>query len=365
MTHRPPSAASLSAEAQLRALSADSLAWIAQHWIAIGLAAVVAAIVALGLRSARAWGARLCEGSATGAGWGVVVGRALTHTNDFFIGMAAARLVLSYVRAPEMIDKTVVLLFTVATAFQGAIWAREVVLGAIERRTASEQGHGEALLNAMGLIRILVSAALFAIALVVVLDNAGVNVTALVAGLGVGGIAIGLAAQGIFADLFAALAILFDQPFKRGDNIQFGDSSGTVEEVGLKSTRIRAFTGEQRIISNRILLDREILNTTRRKHIRIRMPIALDYRTCPDILSKVPTLAGDIVRSHGATPARAGFAGLSEGALNLELEFDFPGDDWSAAHAGRDKILIDLLRGLSREGVRLTPPARMNHVTTV
>ncbi|MDA4831278.1 mechanosensitive ion channel family protein, partial [Enterobacter hormaechei] len=79
---------------------------------------------------------------------------------------------------------------------------------------------------------------------VVVLDNLGVNVTGLVAGLGVGGIAIGLAAQGIFADLFAALAIIFDRPFRRGDTISYGSSSGTIESIGLKSTRIRAFTGE-------------------------------------------------------------------------------------------------------------------------
>jgi small-conductance mechanosensitive channel len=78
---------------------------------------------------------------------------------------------------------------------------------------------------------------MFAIAIIVILDNLGVNVTALVAGLGIGGIAIGLAAQGIFSDLFAALAILFDKPFRRGDTISYGTSIGTVEKIGLKTTR--------------------------------------------------------------------------------------------------------------------------------
>ena len=89
----------------------------------------------------------------------------------------------------------------------------------------------------MALIRVLVSVALFAIALIVILDNLGVNVTALVAGLGIGGIAIGLAAQGIFSDLFAALAIMFDRPFRRGDTIRYGTTTGTVERIGLKTTR--------------------------------------------------------------------------------------------------------------------------------
>ena len=112
----------------------------------------------------------------------------------------------------------------------------------------------------MAIIRLLVSVALFAIAIIVILDNLGVNVTALVAGLGIGGIAIGLAAQGIFSDLFAALSILFDKPFRRGDSIQFDETAGTVERIGLKTTRLRSLTGEQVVMANTKLLEREIHN---------------------------------------------------------------------------------------------------------
>ena len=112
----------------------------------------------------------------------------------------------------------------------------------------------------MAIIRVLVSVALFAIAIIVILDNLGVNVTALVAGLGIGGIAIGLAAQGIFSDLFAALAILFDKPFRRGDTIRYDNSVGTVERIGLKTTRLRSLTGEQMVMANTKLLEREIHN---------------------------------------------------------------------------------------------------------
>src|SRR3546814_13179168 len=101
-----------------------------------------------------------------------------------------------------------------------AIWAREIILGLVERRTTADES--QSLANAMGLIRVLVTFALFAIALIVVLDNLGVNVTGLVAGLGIGGIAIGLAAQGIFSDLFAALSIIFDKPFRRSEERRVG-----------------------------------------------------------------------------------------------------------------------------------------------
>ncbi len=103
----------------------------------------------------------------------------------------------------------------------------------------TDQDHG-ALASATGIIRFLVSFTLFSLALVLVLGNLGVNVTGLVAGLGVGGIAIGLAAQGIFKDLFAALAIIFDRPFRKGDSVKWSGISGTVEAIGLKTTRIRA-----------------------------------------------------------------------------------------------------------------------------
>ena len=134
--------------------------------------------------------------------------------------MLAAQLVSGYAaRTAARSTTTINFLFTIAAVFQAAIWARELILGVIEHRTARRGLFGRALGSAMGLIRLLVTFALFAIALIVVLDNLGVNVTGLVAGLGVGGIAIGLAAQGIFADLFAALAIIFDKPFRRGDVI--------------------------------------------------------------------------------------------------------------------------------------------------
>ena len=134
--------------------------------------------------------------------------------------------------------------FIIAFALQGAVWVRELILGVIRRKVAEEQGAGT-LGNAMAIIRVLISVALFAVAAILILENLGVNVTALIAGLGIGGIAIGLAAQGIFSDLFAALSILFDKPFKKGDTIRYDQSTGTVERIGLKTTRLRALSGEQ------------------------------------------------------------------------------------------------------------------------
>jgi small-conductance mechanosensitive channel len=343
---------------QLQTLWNDSVAWLGSHWLQILVAVGIATAIVAILHVLRRWGMRLCEKSVGPAGWGTILGRTIARTGHFFIIMLAAKLVAGYANPPEMVAKTIDFLFTLAAVFQAAIWARELILGAIEKRTESENYHGEALLSALGLIRLLVTFALFAIALVVVLDNLGVNVTGLVAGLGVGGIAIGLAAQGIFADLFAALAIIFDRPFRRGDRIHYDQTKGTVEAIGLKSTRIRAFTGEERVISNKQLLDKEIQNVSARHHVRNRLMIGIAYETPPDVLEAIPAMLEAIVEAAGAHASRASYEAFGPSSVDLVLEFDVPGDDVPASNAARDKIIIGILRKFAAEGITIPYPAQ-------
>ena len=347
--------------AQAGALLHSSVIWLQQHWLQILIAVGIGVAIALLLFWLRAFGPRLAQRSASGKGWAAVFGRAVERTNSFFIITLSAKLVDGYAATPADVDKTITFLFTVAAVFQAAIWARELILGAIEHRTRDEHYSGEALMSAMGLIRLLVSFAVFAIALVVVLSNLGVNVTGLVAGLGVGGIAIGLAAQGIFADLFAALAIIFDRPFRRGDKVSYGTTSGVIEAIGLKSTRIRAFTGELRIISNRNLLDKEIQNTSQRDHIRVAYTIGVAYETPPETLERLPQMLIELVEAEGATAARAGFESFGASSLDFTLLVDTPGDDWATAHATRNRLLVAIMRRFSREGITIAYPTQTTY----
>ncbi|KTT70769.1 mechanosensitive ion channel family protein [Sphingomonas endophytica] len=347
--------------AQVEALFRSSIVWLQQNWLHILIAVGVGVVIALVLFWIRAFGPRLAQRSASGKGWAAVLGRAIERTNAFFIVMLSAKLVDGYAATPPEVDKTITFLFTVAAVFQAAIWARELILGAIEHRTRGEHYSGEALMSAMGLIRLLVSFAVFAIALVVVLSNLGVNVTGLVAGLGVGGIAIGLAAQGIFADLFAALAIIFDRPFRRGDKVSYDNTNGVIEAIGLKSTRIRAFTGELRIISNRNLLDKEIQNTTQRDHVRVSYTIGVAYETPPDTLARVPAILTELVEAEGAKVARAGFESFGASSLDFVLQVDTPGDDWATAHATRNRLLVAIMRRFASEGISIPYPTQTTY----
>ncbi|PCG15183.1 MULTISPECIES: mechanosensitive ion channel family protein [Sphingomonas] len=343
---------------QMTALFGSAVTWLQERWLEILIAIGAGVAIALLLFWLRGLGARLAARSASGKGWSAVVGRAIERTGGFFIVMVSARLVSGYAATPPEVDKTASFLFTVAAVFQAAVWARELILGAIEHRTRSEHYSGEALMSAMGLIRLLVSFAVFAIALVVVLDNLGVNVTGLVAGLGVGGIAIGLAAQGIFGDLFAALAIIFDRPFRRGDKISYDNTSGVIEAIGLKSTRIRAFTGELRIISNRNLLDKEIQNTTMRDHVRVTYTIGVAYETPPETLARLPDMLTELVEAEQAKVARAGFESFGASSLDFVLQVDTPGDDWGTAHATRNRLLVAIMRRFAEEGISIPYPTQ-------
>jgi small-conductance mechanosensitive channel len=165
-------------QAQANTLFHDSLIWIETHWLNIAIAAGVALAIVLALHAVRGWALRLCQRGAGVANWYSIIGRALSKTGNFFILMVALRLVSGYANPPVMVTTTIGFLFTVSAVFQAAIWVREIIFGAIEHRTTAEDYHGAGLTSAIGIIRMLVSVVLFAIALVTVLSNVGVNASA-------------------------------------------------------------------------------------------------------------------------------------------------------------------------------------------
>jgi len=201
---------------------------------------------------------------------------------------------------------------------------------------------------------------------VVILDNLGVNVTALVAGLGIGGIAIGLAAQGIFSDLFAALAIVFDRPFRRGDTVRYGTGTdvtvGTVERIGLKTTRLRSQTGEQVIMANTKLLEQEVRNLAEAKVRRVTIPFSLTYKTSPEILERLPRIAEDVLKAvKTAKPVRCVATAFAPSSIDCELVYDDRtiSPDTLAHH--KSDIIIGIARAFEREGIEFAYPTQTTY----
>ncbi len=322
----------------------------------IGLA-VAAGIVAFML-VLRGIGAMMAASDPDCTRWRGIIGRVLAKTGVLFMIAAAIDIVVTYAAVPPRIGRLADIFFIIAFAFQGAIWARELILGVIGRRAGDDAGEST-LANAMTIIRVLVSVALFAIAIIVILDNIGVNVTALIAGLGIGGIAIGLAAQGIFSDLFAALAILFDRPFRRGDTIRYGQSTGTVEKIGLKTTRLRSLDGQQLVMANTKLLEQEIHNYAAGHSRRTLLTFGLVYQTSPDLLERVPDLAGSVVGNRsGCTLVRCAILGFGASSIDFELIFDSATTDPDVVGADRTAIVVDLMRLFALHGLEFAYPTQ-------
>ena len=319
--------------------------------LVVGLA-VGAALVAIML-ALRSFGERTVRRDPDNLGWRCVIGRVLAKTSVLFMFLAAADVVSTYAELPHKVGRLIDIAFTIASALQGAVWGRELILGVIGRKVAVENGSGS-LGNAMAIIRLLISVALFAIAIILILDNLGVNVTALVAGLGIGGIAIGLAAQGIFSDLFAALSILFDKPFKRGDTIRYDNSTGTVERIGLKTTRLRSVTGEQLIMANTKLLEREIHNLAHAKVRRVTLYLAIGGEASAEAIDAVATAAeASVSAQKGCKPVRCVLSGAGGGALAFDLVYDDSTHDNDKLATNRGGILRSLIEALGAHKLQL------------
>ena len=332
--------------------------WVQNNYVELGIAVVAAIIVFVALSWLKRIAANIARASEHRAHLKSIVARTLARTSRFFRIMVSIELVNQIANAPAALTQTVDILFTIAIVIQVAIWLREIILGLIERRAGEGVHEHDTLQSAMVLIRLLVSFVLFAVATIVVLDNLGVNVTGLVAGLGVGGIAIGLAAQGIFSDLFAAISIIFDKPFRRGDTVSYDNTIARVEVIGMKSTRLRALTGEEKIISNSKLLEKEITNNTLTLYRRVTFVLTLVYQTPPALARRVPDILRAVVEANGAQFIRAGFNNFAASALDFHLVFDIESDDVEEMFQARHDIGIAIIDSFAREGICFAYPTQ-------
>jgi small-conductance mechanosensitive channel len=336
--------------------------WILANLDRLAIGGLIAAAIVAFMLAMRWVGHRLLAGEPEMWGWKGIIGRVLAKTSVFFMIAAAIDIVVSYAAIPTKLAHLADIFFIVAASLQVAIWAREIIIGVIRSRVGEDPG-ASTLGNAMALIRVFVNVVVFAIALVVILDNLGVNVTAIVAGLGIGGIAIGLAAQGIFSDLFAALSIVFDRPFRRGDTIRYGTgtdvTTGTVERIGLKTTRLRSQTGEQVIMANTKLLEQEVRNLADAKARRVSLPFSLTYQTSAETLEQLPAIAEEVVKAvKTAKFVRCIPTAFAPSSIDCELVYDDRtiSPDTLAHH--RADIIVGIARAFAGEKIDFAYPTQ-------
>jgi small-conductance mechanosensitive channel len=347
----------------------QAVTWLQANGISWGLALAIIAMVFLGLRFLRSvLYHSLHRSKKPETAWQNIVARVIGATNSLFLLIYSCAIVVPFFL--ELTERQQVWFdrfFTIILALQFAFWARVVALAFLER-AAGRHGTGDesALANALGLLNVFANVLVFAVALIFIIDNLGGDVTALIAGLGVGGIAIGLAAQSLFEDLFAGLSIILDKPFVRGDFIIFGDKMGTVQKVGLKSTRITTLQGQQLTVNNSKLLDYEINNYRRMAERRVVTKLGVVYQTPRAKLSMVPGEIARIVQNTDRVRFdRCHLSGYGDFAILFELVYWIQDRDYAVYMDIQQEILLQIHDLFERHEIEFAYPTQTLHVESL
>jgi len=216
---------------------------------------------------------------------------------------------------------------------------------------------------AAGLIGKISKIALWIIGLLLVLSNFGINVNSLIAGMGIGGIAIAFALQGILSDLFSSFAIYFDKPFVVGDFIAVGDSSGTVERIGIKTTRLRSDQGEELVISNQELTTARVQNFKKVEARRVKVILGVLYETPTELLREIPKILEKIVEDvELARLNRVHFVSFDDFALTFELVYFIDSPEHSVYMDARQEINFQIKTEFEKRGISMAYPTQTLYI---
>ena len=259
---------------------------------------------------------------------------------------------------PAQVDRVLNVVIVFGVAVQGALWAVTALRFAIERHYAKGGSNDAGSRASVGVIMFLGQMVIWAIFVLLALDNLGVNITALVAGMGIGGIAIALAVQTILGDLLGSMSIALDKPFVVGDSLRIDDIEGTVENIGIKSTRLRSVTGEQIILSNADVLKSRVRNMGRMPERRASFRLRFPYDTAHEDLARISKLVEEAVTAVPNTRfVSCLLAAIGDYALEFEVIY------FTANTDGRIPLVTDavnrgILERLGAAGISLTYPTQ-------
>lgn len=281
------------------------------------------------------------------------------QTKGWFLMLIAANLALRSINANSTFDTVFGRLLVIGMLVQMGLWATAGLGRFMLLRRQKQLEEDASAVAAMDVVSFLTRVAVWAIIFLLALDNVGINITALVAGLGVGGIAVALAAQNIISDLFASLSIVLDKPFVLGDFLVIDDLAGNVEKVGLKTTRVRSLSGEQLVFSNNDLLKCRIRNYGRMFERRIAFTIGVVYQTPAEKLEQIPKILEDIMaKQESARFDRAHFQRFGDFSLNFEIVYFVASSDYRLYMDIQQAVNLEIYRRFADAGIEFAYPTQ-------
>ena len=286
----------------------------------------------------------------------VVVG-ALRKTKLLYLVIVSIFAGTIWVSLPADVRSVLWRVTVVATIIQAGIWISTALQIWLENyQKEKTDGADRMTMNALSFLGRI---ALWSIVFLLILDNLGIDVTALVAGLGIGGIAIALAVQNVLSDLFASLSIVLDKPFVPGDFVVVDEMAGSVEHIGIKTTRIRSISGEQLIFSNTDLLGSRIRNFGRMRERRVVFSLGVTYQTPADKLERIPGLIRESIEAQSKVRFdRSHFASYGDSALNFETVYYVDSPDYATHMDILQAVNLRIYRTFADEAIEFAYPTQ-------
>jgi len=273
--------------------------------------------------------------------------------SGFFYTFIAFFVATKQLHLPENFKFTINAIFTILVVFEIAKIAQSITILVLKR---SSGGRDATMVDGITLI---VKIVIWSVGSLVVLSNLGVDITALAASLGIGGVAIALAVQNILSDLFASFSIYFDKPFQVGDFIKIGDDCGTVTKIGLKTTRIKTLVGEELVISNRELTESRLQNFKKLRRRRIVFSIGVEYSTKKEKLEKIPKIIKKIIENTDrAELSRVHFKSFGDFSLNFETVYFVNSSDYNDFMDIQQRINFSIHEAFEKEGISMAFPTQ-------
>jgi small-conductance mechanosensitive channel len=333
------------------------VAWMAS----VGSFVLVWAVLAIVRRIVRK---RLLAPVGAGASQALqIASHVAAHTGGWYLILIALYVGSRFLepgRWTDMIPRIV----TIGLVLQLGLWATAALAKFLTLRRAHQLAADPSAVAALDLVGFVMRLVVWVAVLLVLLDNLGVNITTLIAGLGVGGIAVALAAQNVLGDLFASLSIVLDKPFVVGDFIAVGEFLGSVEHVGLKTTRLRSLSGEQLVFSNADLLSSRVRNYGRMFERRVVFSIGVTYQTPADKVRMIPTMIREIVESQDHVRFdRAHFQAFGDSALQFEVVYYVLSAAYNMHMDIQQNINLTLLERFAEHGIEFAYPTQTLFLT--
>jgi small-conductance mechanosensitive channel len=282
-----------------------------------------------------------------------------SHTGLFFLLIVSIYTGASALTVAERPAKLLLTALTIAAFWQVGIWVSTAVTTWLHLKQQRAMANDRAAAGSFSIIAFVARAMIWALVLLLTLDNLGINITALVAGLGVGGIAVALAVQNVLGDLLASLSITLDRPFVVGDAIAVDDFNGTVEQIGIKSVRLRSVNGEQIIMSNADLLKSRLRNYGRMRERRVQFIVGVALDSPPKTLSRLAASLRAIVEAEKNTRFdRSHFARIGTGALEFETVYFVTTADYGVYMDIQQRVNLKVIELLEQERLELAIPVQ-------